>query len=99
LTIAGKEANKHDDKKNKAGRGPTGNTPVAGGKDSETNQVSTEATENIGSTDAPTMSHYLKVVMDGLTNAYSRKASGTKSSGAIPPVHPLLAEISLVSAM
>ena len=40
--IGGKEANKHEWKKLKAGRGSVGKTPVAGVKDRETNQVRTE---------------------------------------------------------
>ena len=40
--IGGKEANKHERKKLKAGRGAVGKTPVAGVKDRETNQVRTE---------------------------------------------------------
>ena len=40
--IGGKESNKHESKKLKAGRGTVGKTPVAGVKDRETNQVRTE---------------------------------------------------------
>ena len=35
----GKEANKHDDKKQRKGRGPVGKAAVVGAKDRETNQV------------------------------------------------------------
>ena len=37
--IGGKEANKHEDKKLRAGRGPVGKSAVVGVKDRETNQV------------------------------------------------------------
>ena len=40
--IGGKESNKHESKKLKAGRGAVGKTPVVGVKDRETNQVRTE---------------------------------------------------------
>ena len=46
--IGGKEANKHADKKLRAGRGAVGNTPVAGVKDRETNQVSAAPVEKTG---------------------------------------------------
>ena len=55
--IGGKEGNKHDDKKNKSGRGPTGKTPVAGVKDRTTNQVSAEV---VDSTDAPTLQEIVR---------------------------------------
>ena len=44
--IGGKEANKHESKKTKAGRGTVGKAPVVGVKDRETNQVVAKAVEN-----------------------------------------------------
>ena len=40
--MGGKEKNKHARKKRRAGRGPSGKTPVVGAKDRETNQVTAE---------------------------------------------------------
>ena len=50
--IGGKEANKHESKKLRAGRGPVGKTAVAGLKDRSTNQVKAEVVEH---TDKPTL--------------------------------------------
>ena len=44
--IGGKESNKHEWKKLKAGRGSVGKTPVAGIKDRATNKVKTEVVES-----------------------------------------------------
>ena len=46
--IGGKEANKHESKKLRQGRGPVGKTPVVGVKDRETGQVSAEVVERTG---------------------------------------------------
>ncbi len=43
--IGGKEANKHESRKLRQGRGPVGKTPVVGVKDRETNQVSADVVE------------------------------------------------------
>ena len=43
--IGGKEANKHSNKKLRAGRGPVGKTAVVGAKDRETNQVAAQVVE------------------------------------------------------
>ena len=50
--IGGKERNKHESKKLKAGRGPVGKTAVAGVRDRATGRVSTEVVE---STDKETL--------------------------------------------
>ena len=50
--IGGKEANKHESKKLRAGREPVGKTAVAGLKDRSTNQVKAEVVEH---TDKPTL--------------------------------------------
>jgi transposase-like protein len=44
--IGGKEANKHESKKTKAGRGTVGKAPVVGVKDRETNQVVAKAVKD-----------------------------------------------------
>ena len=54
--IGGKEANKHESKKLKAGRGMVGKTPVAGLKDRETNKVKTEV---VASTNKATLQGFV----------------------------------------
>ena len=54
--IGGKESNKHESKKLKAGRGTVGKTPVVGVKDRETNQVRTEVVER---TDKKTLHNFV----------------------------------------
>ncbi len=54
--VGGKEKNKHNSKKLKAGRGMVGKTAVVGIKDRETNQVSTAVVE---STDKPTLQDFV----------------------------------------
>ena len=44
--IGGKEGNKHESKKLRAGRGTVGKAPVVGVKDRETNQVAAKAVDN-----------------------------------------------------
>ena len=44
--IGGKESNKHESKKLKAGRGPVGKTAVVGAKDRETNRVAAQVVEH-----------------------------------------------------
>ena len=55
--FGGKEANKHSDKKLRAGRGTVGKTPVVGIKDRATNQVSVAV---VGSTDAETLQRLVR---------------------------------------
>lgn len=50
--IGGKESNKHESKKLKAGRGAVGKTPVAGVKDRTTGQVDAAV---VARTDGPTL--------------------------------------------
>ena len=54
--IGGKERNKHESKKRRAGRGAVGKAAVVGAKDRETNQVATSAVE---STDAHTLQSFV----------------------------------------
>ena len=61
--MGGKERNKHQSRKLKAGRGPVGKVAVVGMKDRETNQVSAEVVE---STDGLTLKEFvLDQVADG----------------------------------
>ena len=54
--IGGKESNKHESKKLKAGRGPVGKTAVAGLKDRSTNQVKAQVVDR---TDARTLQGFV----------------------------------------
>ncbi len=54
--VGGKEHNKHESKKLRAGRGPVGKTPVVGIKDRETNQVRAEVIET---PDKPTLQGFV----------------------------------------
>ena len=54
--IGGKESNKHESKKLRAGRGAVGKTPVVGMKDRETNQVEAEV---IDRTDRQTLHEFV----------------------------------------
>ena len=54
--VGGKEGNKHESKKLKAGRGTVGKTAVAGVKDRETGQVDAEVVEK---TDGPTLRQFV----------------------------------------
>lgn len=54
--IGGKESNKHEWKKQKAGRGSVGKAPVVGIKDRPTNQVITQVVEH---TDKPTLQGFV----------------------------------------
>ena len=54
--IGGKERNKHESRKQHAGRGPVGKAPVVGMKDRDTNQVSAMSIEH---TDAPTLQGFV----------------------------------------
>ncbi len=55
--IGGKEANKHSNRKLRAGRGPVGKTAVAGVKDRKTNKVSAGVVER---TDSETLQGFVK---------------------------------------
>lgn len=54
--IGGKERNKHESKKLKAGRGPVGKTAVVGAKDRDTNKVQAEVVKD---TDAVTLQSFI----------------------------------------
>ena len=55
--IGGKERNKHEYKKQHAGRGPVGKTAVVGMKDRETGQIASRVVEH---TDAPTLQGFVE---------------------------------------
>ena len=55
--IGGKERNKHNAKKLRAGRGPVGKTAVVGMKDRETGQIASKVVE---ATDAPTLQGFVE---------------------------------------
>ena len=55
--IGGKERNKHNSKKLRAGRGPVGKTAVVGMKDRETGQIASQVVEH---TDAPTLQGFVE---------------------------------------
>ena len=55
--IGGKERNKHNSKKLRAGRGPVGKTAVVGMKDRTTGQIASQVIE---STDAPTLQGFVE---------------------------------------
>ena len=55
--IGGKERNKHNAKKLRAGRGPVGKTAVVGMKDRETGQIASQVIEH---TDAPTLQGFVE---------------------------------------
>ena len=55
--IGGKERNKHNDKKLRAGRGPVGKTAVVGMKYRETGQI---ASQVVAHTDAPTLQGFVE---------------------------------------
>ncbi len=69
--IGGKEGNKHEDKKLKAGRGAVGKTPVVGVKDRETNKVDAEV---VDSTDAPTLQEIVRRKTDKNAIVYTDEA-------------------------
>ena len=54
--IGGKEGNKHEDKKLRAGRGAVGKTPVVGVRQRETGRIATEVVE---ATDKPTLQNFV----------------------------------------
>ncbi len=70
--IGGKEGNKHNSKKLKAGRGPVGKTAVVGMKDRATNQVSAQVVE---STDAPTLQGFVKLNTEPAAQVYTDEAT------------------------
>ena len=69
--IGGKEANKHSNKKLRAGRGPVGKTAVAGLKDRSTNQVKAEVVEH---TDKPTLQGFVHRNTEAYAQVYTDEA-------------------------
>ena len=70
--IGGKEENKHESKKLRAGRGAVGKAAVAGVKDRETNQVDAEVVE---STDAGTLQGNLRRKTEPTAIVYTDESS------------------------
>ena len=70
--IGGKEGNKHESKKLKAGRGTVGKTAVAGVKDRETNQVDAEVVEK---TDGPTLRQFVHHRTERTTLVFTDEAA------------------------
>ena len=69
--IGGKEANKHADKKLRAGRGAVGKTAVVGVKDRATNKIDADVVE---STDAPTLQAFVRERTDRDAIVYTDEA-------------------------
>ena len=70
--IGGKERNKHEYKKQHAGRGPVGKVAVVGIKDRETGQVATAAVE---STDASTLQGFVESRTEATAQVYTDEAA------------------------
>ena len=71
--VGGKEKNKHDSKKTRAGRGTVGKAAVIGMKDRETNQVQAEV---IAHTDRPTLSGFVADHAAPDTKVYTDEHAG-----------------------
>lgn len=69
--VGGKEGNKHESKKLKAGRGATGKTPIVGVKDRATNQVHTEVVEH---TDKVTLQEFVVRNTEPTAKVYTDEA-------------------------
>ena len=79
--VGGKERNKHEDKKLRAGRGAVGKTPVVGVRQRETGRIATEVVE---ATDKPTLQNFvLRHTIPG-TMVYTDEATAYQS---IPRPH------------
>ena len=70
--VGGKETNKHEWKKLKAGRGTVGKTAVVGIKDRETNQIQSQVVE---STDKPTLQGFVQEHTEPFTQVYTDEAA------------------------
>ena len=79
--IGGKEANKHESKKLRAGRGTVGKTPVVGVKDRETNRISTEVLE---SADQATLQNFVIRHTEPKAQVYTDEAAAYRG---IPRAH------------
>ena len=73
--IGGKERNKHEYKKQHAGRGPVGKTAVVGMKDRETGQIASRVVE---ATDAPTLQGFVQEHTETDTTVYTDDALAYK---------------------
>ena len=71
--VGGKEHNKHEDKKQNAGRGPVGKTPVVGMKDRNTGQVSATPVEH---TDKPTLQSFVESGIEDGAKVYTDEHPG-----------------------
>lgn len=71
--IGGKEGNKHESKKLKAGRGTVGKQAVAGAKDRETNQITAKTVKR---TDKETLNGLVADVSDSKSIIYTDDAKG-----------------------
>ena len=83
--IGGKEGNKHESKKLKAGRGAVGKTPVAGVKDRATNQVRTTVVE---STNKATLQSFVIRNTEANATVYTDEA---RAYVGIPRAHEAVA--------
>ena len=83
--IGGKESNKHESRKLKAGRGTVGKTPVAGVKDRQTNKVRTEVVE---STNKRTLQNFVVRHTTAEAMVYTDEAAAYKG---IPRRHEAVA--------
>ena len=83
--IGGKESNKHEWKKLKAGRGAVGKTPVAGLKDRATNQVRTEVVQ---STNKATLQGFVVRNTEPTAMVYTDEASAYRG---LPREHEAVA--------
>ena len=79
--MGGKERNKHESKKEHAGRGPVGKTPVVGMKDRETGQIKSEVIE---STDRETLQDFVERNTEPDATVYTDDAAAYKG---IPRPH------------
>ena len=79
--IGGKEKNKHEWKKLKAGRGTVGKTAVAGVKDRETNQVDAEVAEY---TDGPTLQQFVHQRTESATLVFTGEAAACQPPESAP---------------
>ena len=79
--FGGKEANKHADKKLRAGRGAVGKAPVVGMKHRETNQVDAEVVE---STNQQTLHEFIEDRTDRSAIVYTDEHTGYRG---IPRFH------------
>ena len=70
--IGGKERNKHESRKLKAGRGPVGKAAIVGIKDRETGQIASAAVE---STDAPTLQGFVESRTEATAQVYTDEAA------------------------